>query len=168
VRSLVTMNRERQIALFKEQCQANGIKLTPQRLLIYEELINSIEHPSAERIYNSLQQKFPTISLDTVHRTLDTFCAIGVAAMVEGTGSPKRFEGNLDDHHHARCIKCGKIQDFYHAEYDRLPVPHELAEDFQVFRKTVHLEGICRTCRQKGGDMMGGRRLRRSQHSKRR
>jgi len=144
---LATMNRERQIALFKEQCQAKGIKLTPQRLLIYEELINSVEHPSAERIYNSLKQKFPTISLDTVYRTLDTFCEIGVATMVEGTGSSKRFEGNLDNHHHARCVKCGKIQDFYHEAYDQMPVPREIQEDFQVLRKTVHIEGLCRTCR---------------------
>ena len=142
------MNRERQLALFKEQCQAKGIKLTPQRLFIYEELISTAEHPSAEMIYNTLKQKFPMIALDTVHRTLDTFCEIGVAAMVEGTGSPKRFEGNLDGHHHARCVKCGKIQDVYSAAYDQLPVPPEVAQNFQVLKKTVHLEGICRACRQ--------------------
>jgi Fur family peroxide stress response transcriptional regulator len=162
------MPKEQQLVLFKQQCQANGIKLTPQRLLIYEELIRTTEHPSAERIYHALKQQFPTISLDTVHRTLDTFCAIGVAAMVEGTGGSKRFEGNLDDHHHARCVKCGKIQDFYHAAYNRLPAPPELPEDFQVFRQTVYLEGLCRACRQTGEE--GARvipRLKRSPRGKR-
>lgn len=142
------MEREDAMTRFKEQCRAKNIRLTPQRLLIYEELCHTTEHPSAERIYQAVKQTFPTISLDTVHRTLDTFCAIGVAAMVEGSGTPKRYEGNLDEHHHARCLKCGKIQDFYYETYDHLPLPPELQEDFQVIRKTVHIEGLCRACRQ--------------------
>lgn len=144
------MDKEHKLELFKKQCQEKGLKLTLQRLIIYEELINTDEHPSVEMIYNSIKGKFPMISLDTIHRTLDTFCEIGVATMVEGTGIPKRFEGKLDGHHHVRCVKCGKIKDFYNEEYDKMPVPSDIQQDFQVLRKTVHVEGICRTCRQEG------------------
>jgi Fur family peroxide stress response transcriptional regulator len=142
------MTKSQKLEQFKTQCQEKGIKLTPQRLIIYQELIGTEEHPTADIIYNKVKVKFPMISLDTVHRTLVTFCEIGVASMVEGTGSPKRFEGNLDTHHHARCVQCGKIIDFYSAEYDRLPVPSELQQEFSVFKKTVYVEGLCGPCRQ--------------------
>lgn len=142
------MNKAHQLELFKKQCQERGLKLTPQRVIIYKELISTEEHPSAEMIYNRLKDKFPMVSLDTVHRTLATFCEIDVASLVEGTGSPKRFEGNLNKHHHVRCVKCGTIRDFYSEEYDTMSVPPDIQQDFHVLRKTMHVEGICRACRQ--------------------
>ncbi len=143
------MTQEQKIVQFKERCKARGIKLTPQRLIIYEGLIHTSEHPTVDMLYAQVQKTFPTISLDTVHRTLMTFCELGVAYMVEGTGSPKRFEGNLDTHHHVRCVKCSKIFDIYHEEYNHLSIPADVQKEFQILKKTVHMEGICRACRQK-------------------
>jgi Fur family peroxide stress response transcriptional regulator len=143
------MTIDRKLEHFKARCKEQGIKLTPQRLIIYEKLINTTEHPTVDMLYAQVKETFPTISLDTVHRTLMTFCDIGVASMVEGTGSPKRFEGNLKEHHHVRCVKCGKIVDFYHEEYDHMSIPADVQEEFQILGKTVHVEGICRTCSQK-------------------
>jgi Fe2+ or Zn2+ uptake regulation protein len=77
-----------------------------------------------------------------------TFCDIGVASMVEGTGSPKRFEGNLEVHHHARCVTCGRIIDFSCDAYNQISVPPDVEQHFQVLKKTVHVEGICDACRQ--------------------
>ena len=139
------MKKEEQLELFKQRCKESGIKLTPQRLIIYERLINTNGHPTVETLYSQIRESFPTISQDTVHRTLVTFCDIGVASMVEGTGIPKRFEGNLDNHHHVHCVKCGRIYDFYNEEYDRLSVPQEVSKHFEVLRKTVHIEGICKS-----------------------
>lgn len=140
--------KDQQRERFEQQCKEQGMKLTPQRLIIYDTLINTDEHPTVDMVYAKVKQTFPTVSLDTVHRTLLTFCEMGVASMVEGTGSPKRFEGNLELHHHARCVKCGKIIDFYNQQYDELAVPPEVQQDFSILKKTVHIEGICSACRQ--------------------
>lgn len=129
---------------FKERCKERGIKLTPQRLIIYERLINNTDHPTVDKLYSQIKDTFPTISYDTVHRTLVTFCEIGVASMVEGTGIPMRFEGNLDFHHHVRCVRCGSIFDFYDETYDNLPVAADLQAKFEILKKTVHIEGLCR------------------------
>ena len=141
------MHTDQHLERFRQQCKEQGIKLTPQRLIIYDTLVKTDEHPTVDMVYAKVRETFPTISLDTVHRTLMTFCDIGVASMVEGTGSPKRFEGNLELHHHAHCVKCGKIIDFYNHQYDELPVPSEVQQDFSILKKTVHLEGICSACR---------------------
>jgi Fur family peroxide stress response transcriptional regulator len=92
---------------------------------------------------------FPTISFDTVNRTLLTFYEIGLAGLVEGTGNPKRFDGNMSKHHHFQCIRCKKFFDIQNDVYDMIQIPQKLQGKFHVLRTTVHLEGICDQCKGK-------------------
>ncbi len=134
------------IKRLEEVFRQHNLKVTPQRIAIYQELINSSEHPSAINIYERIKAQYPNISLDTVNRTLLTFAEIGLVRIVEGRGDPKRFDPNLHPHHHFRCIKCGKIIDFYNEEYDALDVPSTLKDRFIITSKRVNLEGICDEC----------------------
>jgi Fur family transcriptional regulator, peroxide stress response regulator len=134
---------------FKQICKAHGFKVTPQRMIIYEELLKSQEHPSTDMLYQRINRAFPTISFDTVHRTLLTFSEIGVANIIEGTGNPKRFDANLDKHHHFQCLRCQQIFDIYNEAYNHLPIPADIQDRFQVLSQTVRLEGICPACRGK-------------------
>lgn len=140
------MNIQKSLDRFKQICKDHKIKLTPQRMIIYKELISRNDHPSTDMLYQRIQETFPTISFDTVHRTLLTFCNIGVADIVEGTGNPKRFDGILDKHHHFQCVRCKKIIDVYHETYDHLPVPEELQHRCRVLKQTVRFEGVCEAC----------------------
>jgi len=141
-------NLEKQgMELFKKRCRENNLKLTPQRFAVYEELLASNDHPNAEIVYRRLREMFPNISLDTVNRTLLTLCDIGVANVVESPGGPKRFDADISQHHHFRCIKCNKLIDFQHVVYDQIGVPEEIQKQHTVLRKKVHLEGICDNCK---------------------
>ena len=147
MRKFEVNSSEKKLERFKNICKERGIKLTPQRLIIYEELISTDEHPSTDMVYQKVRKTFPTISFDTVNRTLLTFYDMGVASIVEGTGNPKRFDGNLTKHHHFQCIHCKKIIDLYSPQFDTVPIPEGIQESCTVLSKTVHLEGICETCR---------------------
>lgn len=132
---------------FQTKCRAAGLKMTPQRMAVYKVLIESKDHPSAETVFRKARRMLPNISLDTVNRTLLTLSDIGVAFVVEGSGDPKRFDGNLETHQHFKCVRCRRIFDFHHKAFDNLVVPKELAKQFSILRKTVYLEGICGSCR---------------------
>jgi Fur family peroxide stress response transcriptional regulator len=132
---------------FESICREHGLSITPQRVAIYKELVSSPDHPSAISIFNKVREYFSNISLDTVNRTLLTFQKIGLARVVESSGDPKRFDPNLEPHHHFRCIRCGKIVDFKSKSYDGLELPPELDDKFMVMEKIVHLEGFCDKCR---------------------
>jgi len=134
---------------FESSCKEFGLNITPQRMAIYQELIASEEHPSAVTIFNKIRTYYPNISLDTVNRTLLTFHEIGLAKLVEGSGDAKRFDPNLTQHHHFRCLKCGHIVDFQNPDYDLLDIPESLRNRFQITAKIVHLEGICDSCQRK-------------------
>jgi Fur family peroxide stress response transcriptional regulator len=132
---------------FLEKCRENGLKITPQRRAIYEELLKATEHPSADSLHGRLKRAFPNISLDTVNRTLLTFSTIGIIHVVEGYGQARRFDPNVEPHHHFRCIRCNSIIDFRDASYDGMKVPAEIRKQYTVLNKKVVLEGYCSTCR---------------------
>jgi Fur family peroxide stress response transcriptional regulator len=139
---------EHRVQRFIATCRQNNLKVTPQRVAIYRALIRSDQHPTADMMFQAVQREFPSISFDTVNRTLLTFAGLGVVDVVEVFGGPKRFDPNVDDHHHMHCMACGQIIDFQHASYARLEVPAEIARTFRVLSKRVVLKGLCAACAQ--------------------
>ena len=99
-------------------------------------------------VFRQVRETFPSISLDTVNRTLLTLSDLGAAFVVEGSGDAKRFDANLKNHQHFQCVKCKRIIDFHHEAFDAIDIPENLRARFTVHRKTVYLEGYCDLCRQ--------------------
>jgi len=90
---------------FINKCKALGLKVTPQRIAIYKEVLNSADHPSAEIIYKNIRKAHPNISFDTVNRTLLTLAEMEIIQIVEGSGDVRRFDPKAQPHHHLHCIK---------------------------------------------------------------
>jgi len=139
---------EEKVRRFVDRCRQTGLKVTPQRIAVYRELICSDDHPSAEMLYKKVKRLSPSISLDTVNRTLLTLHENGEASIVEGSGDAKRFDGRSEKHQHFRCVKCKRIIDFHHKPFDEIKLPPSISKKFTVLRKTVYLEGICDVCGQ--------------------
>ncbi len=139
-------NRPEKTHEFVQICQEHHLKVTPQRVAIYQELLNSDTHPPADAIFQIVKRKYPNISFDTVNRTLLTFADIGIVDIVETFGGAKRFDPNVKNHHHLHCTQCGKVIDFFNRDYDNLAVPEGVHKKFQVISKRVVLIGICNAC----------------------
>ncbi len=139
---------KRRLDEFKERCKTFGLKITPQRIAIYQDILNSSDHPSAEAIYRNIRKAHPNISFDTVNRTLLTLAETGLIQVVEGSGDARRFDSNTEPHHHFRCIACGAIIDFYYKKYDQLEIPKDIRERLSVHKIRVVLEGRCHHCRE--------------------
>jgi Fur family peroxide stress response transcriptional regulator len=143
------LDKKEMMDVFYQRAKEHGLKITPQRTAIYKELLKAKNHPSADIIYKRLVKKIPNISFDTVNRTLLTFSKIGIANIVEGYGQPKRYDPDIDTHHHFRCIQCDDIIDFHNEEYNNISVPEELQKQFLVTSKKVVLEGFCNKCKRR-------------------
>ena len=137
---------DRRVEHFIDACRRHQLKITPQRVAIYRELIQSKQHPTANMMFGTIKKAFPNISFDTVNRALMTFADIGVVDVVEGFGGPKRFDPDTGAHHHLHCTVCGRIIDFEYDRYARLDVPEAISRTFTVVSKRVVLKGICETC----------------------
>ncbi len=132
-----------------ESFRAQGLKITPQRLRIFEVLHDSDEHLTAEAVHARVRTEMPTISLRTVYQTLNDLAAMGELNQLDlGTGSA-RFDPNLDPHHHLVCDACGDVHDV-HADFDEVHVPDGDDHGFEVSATEIVFRGLCRDCRAAG------------------
>ena len=127
-----------------------GLKLTPQRLEILNILMSDVDHPAAEEIYERIKLKMPTISFDTVYRTLALFERYGVVSRVHYLDDKSRYDPNTTHHYHFVCTKCKAIKDFYWSELDELTVPAEVQQWGQINDRYLEIRGICQDCIKKG------------------
>jgi len=131
---------------FEKSCRAADLKVTHQRLEVYRELVQAKDHPSAEMLYKRILKKLPTISLDTVYRTLATLEKHGLIVRIQAVSSQARFEAKITIHHHAVCSNCGAIIDFTWDSFDKMPLPSELNGWGKINKRNAILEGTCHTC----------------------
>ena len=134
---------------FKKACRDAGLKLTPQRLEIYAELVKASDHPSPETLHRRLIQRIPSLSLDTVYRTLATFDREGLIQKVETIQSQVRFEAIQDSHHHLICRECSEIIDFPWPSFDAARLPKKADSWGLIERKSAVVYGICRKCQKR-------------------
>jgi Fur family peroxide stress response transcriptional regulator len=137
---------ERRIQRLLDQCRRRGMKITHQRMEIFRELASTGEHPDAESIYRQLRKRMPTISRDTVYRTLSALVDQGLVQKVEPHSEGARYDANPDRHHHFICTVCGSISDFCSNALNRLPIPKSVQAMGQIEVAQVQVRGICRAC----------------------
>ncbi|MCU0438787.1 MAG: transcriptional repressor [Raineya sp.] len=96
----------------KEKLALHGLKATSQRLVIYETLCKSPQHPTAEMVFDWIHTANPSISLATVYKTLDTFADNGLVRRVASEDGSLRFDAHVDSHNHLYCTNTKEIIDF--------------------------------------------------------
>jgi Fur family peroxide stress response transcriptional regulator len=105
-----------------------------------------LDHPSAEAVLRALQSRMPTVSLDTVYRTLWLLNYLGLVSTLGPKRESVRFDANLTHHHHYVCVRCGLAHDFESAELNALRVPASV-EGFGTIDAThVEVRGVCSRC----------------------
>ena len=129
----------------KDALRSRRIPLTHQRLAVYQLLKKSRAHPSAETLHRQLKGRYPSLSLATVYKTLQTFEKLGLISLVNIPHAQARYDGITERHHHAICQSCGCIVDLFDARLDDLPVP-AAAAGFKVTSHSVHFRGLCARC----------------------
>jgi len=137
---------ESRIRRFKEAVRAAGVKLTHQRLTIFREVAASLDHPDADAVFREVQRRMPTVSLDTVYRTLWLLNDLALIRTLGARRESVRFDANLEPHHHYVCVRCGLVRDFESAELNALRVPEIVKGLGSVSGSHVEVRGTCDGC----------------------
>jgi Fur family peroxide stress response transcriptional regulator len=127
--------------------KAHGLKVTFQRLAIYQALIlTNGEHPSVDFIYQHTKKSFPMISLGTVYKTLDKFCEVGLIQKVNPITETARYDTATGPHHYIICMKCQSILNADNM-VEEPKVSDSGQNGFHVLRRQVFLHGYCPSCK---------------------
>ena len=129
-----------------------GLRCTKQRAAIYEALVSTKAHPTADELFQMVGSELPGMSLATVYNTLEALCEAGLAQKLAGTGSngSARYDATVDNHLHMCCTRTGSVADvpdelseqiLQHLPADKL---HEIEEKFGFKIEQVQIELIGR------------------------
>ena len=130
----------------KAGLRRSGAKLTHQRLEIFREVAKSGDHPDVETIFSGVRRRVPTVSLDTVYRTLWLLMDLGLLTTLGPPRGRVKFDANMSSHHHFICRKCGMTRDFLSREFDRLKIPDTVKTLGNVETSQIEIRGICYRC----------------------
>jgi Fur family peroxide stress response transcriptional regulator len=134
------------MARFEEICRHSGAKLTPQRMEIFRQVAKSGDHPDAENVLQGVHKRMPTVSMDTVYRTLWWLKDLGLITVLGPPRERARFDANLSRHHHFVCTQCGLTRDFFSAEFDSLQLPDSVQSIGHAEKTQVEVKGLCLEC----------------------
>ena len=137
---------QKRINHFKNELRRSDVKMTHQRLEIFKEVAKSVDHPDADTIFKGVRKRIPTVSLDTVYRTLWLLLDLGLLTTLGPPRNRMRFDANISPHHHFVCMKCGITHDFYSKEFDQLRMPDAVKNLGSTEIAQVEIKGICCRC----------------------
>ena len=122
------------------------IRHSHQRDRIYEYLLASREHPSAETIYSSLRPEIPGLSLGTVYRNLKLLEELGKIRRVASFQGTERYDAICEDHAHCLCQKCGRLLDMEEMDSGIIRSALHPEKGFTITKLDITVTGICPNC----------------------
>jgi Fe2+ or Zn2+ uptake regulation protein len=136
----------------------SGIRLTPQRIAVAEQVLSARAHPTADQVWARVRRRCPTVSRATVYNTLHLLVEkrlIRTQVLREGTTV---FDPIVEAHHHFIDVDTGRIYDI---PWDSIRVSGQGAlRGFDVRDYQVILRGRRRP-RGRAGSPRAGRKRRR-------
>ena len=120
---------------------------TQQRRVILEELRKVKTHPTAATLYALIRQRQPKISLGTVYRNLEMLHRLGLIQKLEFGGAEARYDGDITQHDHIRCVNCGRLDDAPLPPLDLQERPTNDLGGYEILGHRFEYLGVCPACR---------------------
>ena len=102
------------------QLRQKGLKITPQRIAIYEAVVNLQNHPTAENVADYIKANHPNISVGTVYKVLNSLVEHQILNKVKNDKDVMRYDAIMHQHHHLYCTQTDRIEDYTDTELDEL------------------------------------------------
>ena len=133
---------------FKEALKKEGLKYTPQRTAVLEEIIKDKGHRESEEIYLALKKGGKHVSRATIYRTMDILVNNGFARKMNLGDGRARYESKVNSPHHDHlvCMDCGLIVEFMDQQIEDLQDKIAIQYNFQLKRHIHQLFGLCKKC----------------------
>ena len=135
---------------FKGYLRDKGLKLTPERQKILQEMLSTHHHFDVEELFEKLRQRGERISRATIYRTLPLLIENNIIKEAQ------RCQDNVikyehicghDHHDHLICIKCGKIYEFKDEQIEKLQEKICRKYKFKATEHRLGIRGYCQKCR---------------------
>lgn len=97
-----------------------GLRITPQRIVIFEAIHKLKNHPTADNIIEYIRKNHPNIAIGTVYKVLDTLIENNLIKKVKTDTDTMRYDSIIEKHHHIYYSDSDKIEDYFDDKLNEL------------------------------------------------
>jgi Fur family transcriptional regulator, stress-responsive regulator len=142
-----TTERTAREARWAARLHEHGRRVTRQRLAVLD-AVEHAPHTVAEDVANAVRAELPGITVQSVYVVLADLTDSGLLRRIEVPRSPARYETRVaDNHHHAVCTSCGRIEDVDCAVGHAPCLTPSDTHGMTIQIADVLYQGICAGCR---------------------
>ena len=140
-----------------DMVKAQGLRLTPQRLIILSAVAEGEGHMNVDEVYRRAREAYPYMDIATVYRTLHLFKKLRLVTEV-GMGDRLHYEFTDPHarHHHMACQSCGKAFNLSPSYLDEFRTRLVNEFGFEPDLDNFTVTGVCSGCRFTDGDKGNG------------
>jgi len=135
------------LAHLSDLLRQRGYRMTPQRLVILNILLQAGGHLSPLEICHRAQSALPGMTEATVYRTLTFLTQQGLALAAHIGNGQLMYEIALREHHHLICRHCGANHEIEHRLLEGLYEQLQEMSGFKIDGMHVTFFGLCPQCR---------------------
>lgn len=135
-------------AALEELLARKGVRPTPQRLRVLEELAAERDDATAQTLWQRLRAADELIGLATVYRTLALLHEHGVVDTLSHHGTERCYRLCADGHHHHLfCERCHRVVEIDECTLDGWVDDVARRHGFVASEHRVEISGLCEGCR---------------------
>ncbi|MBI2194446.1 MAG: transcriptional repressor [Planctomycetes bacterium] len=140
------MSKEAEI--FQGFLRKNGLKFTPERVIILRLVFETHEHFDAEELFMAVRRAGERVSKATIYRTLDILVESGLVRRHTFDDRQARYEHIFGHkyHEHLHCLSCHRIFEFTHEDLDRIQASVCERYKFTPASRSFFISGYCSRC----------------------
>jgi Fur family transcriptional regulator, ferric uptake regulator len=140
------MESEKEV--FGKYIKDKGLKLTPERRIILDEVFSTHEHFDVEMLFERLNAKGERISRATIYRTLPLLLDSKLICEAIRCKDRVYYEHIYGHKHHSHlvCIKCGKVIEFEDDKIEEEKNRICKKYNFKPIEYRFGVRGYCKDC----------------------
>jgi Fur family ferric uptake transcriptional regulator len=128
--------------------ERNGVRATPRRLEVLEELARESDDVTAQQLWSRLRERDSRAGLATVYRTLALLSEKGVVDVLSHHGGEQCYRLCGDEHHHhLLCERCHRVVEIQECGLDDWVAAAAKQHGFVATDHSVEIVGLCADCR---------------------